>query len=106
MVILSKKYQFSDYFPSFDPSDEELIKEAEKPFLSGEKLEAVFLRQLYMQQREEAAEEEQAMGISRPKKERQIYAHITQATHRDNIAKIWKSIKEIVLSSVLVNINL
>lgn len=98
--------QFNDYFVDFDPKDEDLLQEAKK--FPDESLEAVFIRQLYMEQIKAAAAEEAESGIEleRPRKERQIYAHITQATNVENMKIIWRSISDIVLSSVLHSIGL
>jgi len=97
-----KRDQFKAYFPDFDETNEQLRAEAER---TGERLEALFLRQLYLQQRDNANAERGIPPVIESKA-RDVFAHITQATDKRNIEKIWADIKEIILSGVIGDLNL
>ena len=92
------RFQFKGYFPDFDADDERLVGEANS---TGERKEALYLRDLYLMQKEAALAEDSAAGIPRPRKKREVYTHITQATDGENITRIWNDIKEIILMAVI-----
>ena len=71
----------------------------------GERPEALFLRQLYLQQRVDANAERGIPAVIESK-EREVFPHITQATDKKNIERIWGDIEKSILNEVIGGLNL